>query len=560
MKIVFSAFVVLMISIEAASGQPAAPRPNIIMIIGDDMRYDSFEPTGGPSWFDSPSINRIAYEGASFENYYCVYSLCTPSRSTMMTGLYAHSNGSIDGDTPYFPWLPTIATILDSAGYHTGMIGKFGVYFVPQPGWDYWMGRTKFANGEYLDPKFNVNGIVKTIEGNVTQIITDTTYRLVSEIDTPFFVCIGHQAPHQPAIALPASEGIYASEEMPVPANFFPYNSFYPSFLYANVPPLTETVIVSDLEKYFECLKDIDRNIEDIFDVLSDRNLLDNTLLMFTSDNGFLFGEHALKGKELPYDPSIKLPMFIRYPAWFNANTLVKIPMGLTVDIAPTLLEAAGVNEEPYHFQGLSLHKLANGELTRDKMLYENIKYADTTGKFRPSIRSIRSNNYKYNLYFCEELTEEFFDLEADPAENFNLIKDLQHADLINQYRYELDSMRIALNGTLAADNVLKPCYLVINRQIESINYVEDPFPVLDILSNPFKETITARFSTSSKGPVEIFVYNQLGQLMFSDKIMTENIGNRSTLNFDASYLPAGIYCLTARQNGKLCNEFIVKE
>lgn len=74
MKIVFSAFVVLMISIEAASGQPAAPRPNIIMIIGDDMRYDSFEPTGGPSWFDSPSINRIAYEGASFENYYCVYS------------------------------------------------------------------------------------------------------------------------------------------------------------------------------------------------------------------------------------------------------------------------------------------------------------------------------------------------------------------------------------------------------------------------------------------------------------------------------------------------------
>ena len=141
------------------SAQSNSARPNIVMIIADDTRYDSFQPNGGPTWFNTPAINRIAEEGATFDNYFCVYSLCIPSRSSIMTGLYPHSNGAYDNFNGYFANLPTIATILDSAGYHTAMIGKYHVYKSQQPGWDYWM--AKIGETDYVDPQFNVNGVIK---------------------------------------------------------------------------------------------------------------------------------------------------------------------------------------------------------------------------------------------------------------------------------------------------------------------------------------------------------------------------------------------------------------
>lgn len=353
---------------------------------------------------------------------------------------------------------------------------------------------------------------------------------------------------------------MYDNEVMPVPADIAPYSTLYPSFLYGTGPPLTESVLVKDLEKYFECLTDIDRNIDDIFQVLTDRNLLDNTVLLFTSDNGFMYGEHGIKGKELPYEPSIRLPMFIRYPKWFEPNTQVTIPMGLNVDIAPTLLEAAGIDSEPYQFQGVSLHQLATGEVQRDKMLYENIQYTIDLGQARPSMRGIRSNHFKYNRYFCEEQTEEFFDLDNDPAENSNLIMNPLYAELINDYRFLLDSMRMALHDTLAADTVMQPCFLAKSRQVASVYYLEDPYPVFELLSNPFKEVITANFSSKSKGPIDVLVYNMLGQLVYQTRIEIENSMNQSTFDFDLSNRCPGIYCFTVRQNGNGKHAFIVKE
>ncbi len=542
-----------------AVAQLSASRPNIVMIVGDDMRYDSFEPTGGPLWLAAPSINRIADEGVNFQYYFCVFSLCTPARSSMMTGLYAHSNGSVDGETPYYPYLPTIASILDTAGYHTAMVGKYGVYFVPQPGWDYWMGRTKVAHGDYTDQTFNVNGVIKKIDGNVTQVINDTSYKIIAEIDTPFFVYVGHQAPHQPAVALQVSEGIYGNQQMPVPSNFEAYDNHYPSFLYDNIPPLTENVLKDDLENYYECITDIDRNVEDIFNALTARNLLDNTLFLFTADNGYLYGEHNLKGKDLPYDPSIRLPMFIRYPAWFTSNTIVDGPMGLNTDIVPTLLEAAGIDATPYHFQGVSLNQLANGTLQRDMFYYENIKYTDVAGGILPSMRTIRSKAYKYNWYQCSEQTEEFFNLQNDPDENYNLIASPAYAGLVNTYRHLLDSMRIATHDTLSADSVIQPCHLVKNRQVDEVVVLENTLPIYEIANNPFKERMMVRLNDVEAGPVQLALYNQIGQLI-SAQTTTIIEGKTSTLYFDTVDLSSGIYFLHAIQQGRRQGEFVVRE
>jgi arylsulfatase A-like enzyme len=319
----------------------------------------------------------------------------------MMTGLYPHSSGAIDNEHTYDPGLPTIAAILDSVGYHTAMIGKYDAYNTPQPGWDYWMAEA--SSTTYSNPKFNINGYTKTLFGNTTQIIIDSSDKILSTIDTPFFMIIAHQAPHKKVVPLPADEGMYASEQMPFPPNFFPYTDLYPSFLDDHAQYHDSAGVETDLENYYEGIQGIETNVTDIFDVLTARNLLNNTMMLFTADNGYLYGEHLLVGKGLPLEPSIKLPMFIRYPAWFATNTVVADPMVLQTDVAPSILEAAGINPAPYHFQGFSMHKLAKGHAKRDMILYENIKYATQEDPITPSLRTLRTAHYKYNRYQCTE-------------------------------------------------------------------------------------------------------------------------------------------------------------
>lgn len=543
-----------------SSAQPPQSRPNIILIIGDDMRHDSFEPNGGPSWFDTPSINRIAEEGANFKDFFCVYSLCTPGRSSMLTGLYPHSNGATGNTAPYFSYLPTIASILDSAGYHTAMIGKYQAYFEPQPGWDYWMARSKYADGSYYDMKFNINGTVKVIEGHVTQIINDSSSMIISAIDTPFLVLIGHQAPHQQAIPLPENNGIYADEEMPVP-DLTKYYKNYPSYLYEDAPVLTPENLALSLEAYFECVKDIDGNVADIFNILEQRGVLENTMIMFTADNGMMQGEHYLDGKGFPYEPSIRLPMFIRYPGWFGMNTQVDMPLALNIDVAPTMLDAAGIDDEPYHFQGVSLHRLATGELNRDKMMYENIKLAgETEDAGKPSIRSVRTKYFKYNWYQCTEQTEEFFDLIKDPDESTNLILDPDYTDLIISYRHTLDSLRTALYDTLSTDTVIKPCHLVAKREIKTMYVVDNPIPLLDISINPLFDRLMVNFVVASTEPVQIRMYNTLGQVLASTRLENIQEGKVSTASFDTKNLPGGFYLVELIQGINRRCEFAISE
>ncbi|MBA2408050.1 MAG: sulfatase-like hydrolase/transferase [Chitinophagales bacterium] len=541
------------------SGQinPTA-RPNIILIIGDDLRYDSYDVSGGPNWFNTPAINRIAEEGAYFKNFFSVYAVCVPSRSSIMTGLYPHNNGAYDNFEGYDLDLPTIGTILNSAGYHTAMIGKYDVYENPQPGWDYWM--AKKGKTEYENAEWNVNGTDKLIPGHVTQIINDSSNKMVAKLDTPFMICIEHQTPHQPVIPLPQDVGKYADEPMPIPSNFVAFNYLYPSFLYQR-PFYTEVdALAEDMQAYFEGIQGIEDNVDQIFKILTLRNLLQNTLIMYTGDNGIIQGEHLLRGKGLPYEPSMRVPMFIRYPEWFTPNTVSKKQIGLNIDIAPTLLEAAGIKAAPYKFPGYSLHQLELGNVKRDMFLFENIKifHPNDDESFTPSSRTIRTKSYKYNWYQCIEQTEEFFNLDKDPEENFNLIHDPTYAVKIEQYRHLLDSMRIALHDTVSADTFKKPCKLISDpRPYELAYIVQKSGMTLNISPSPFSDNIIVKILTENQSDVEVMLYNLLGQLLVKKVAHKESGYYDTTIN--GNNLPPGIYLVRVTQNGDMSSQYIFK-
>jgi N-acetylglucosamine-6-sulfatase len=459
-------------------------RANIVLIIGDDLRYDSFAPTGGPSFFDSPAINRIADEGARFDNYFCVYSLCIPSRASMMTGLYPHSHGAVDNCTNIRPELPTVARILDSAGYNTAMIGKYHIEgkWKKYSGWDYWFATKKTV--DYTDPNFFYYMLEKQVPGNVEDIIADTVHKYLSSVDTPFFVSIGHLAPHRPVTPLPQYDSLYEGLPMPVPSNFGTFAAWYPNFIYNNPDKIYKNTkaVTNDYERYFEGLKGVEDNVADIFSILAQRNLLNKTMIIFVGDNGAIYGEHQLKGKVHPYEPSIHLPLFIRYPSWYPDHTVFgNENFYLNIDLMPTMLDAACISSDKYNPQGVSFQKLTSGEVTRTAFLYESIKIDESCDTVedadRPSLRSVRTNEFKYNRYQCDHSTEELFDLVVDPMETKNVIKETNYSFELSYMRDILDSLLIFYHDTLAADSFIRPCWLAkTHKDSLDIIIIDNPF------------------------------------------------------------------------------------
>jgi N-acetylglucosamine-6-sulfatase len=172
-------FIFLLVNFQpGASAQvinKSCKRPNVVLIICDDMRYDSFQITGGPEFMHTPSIDRIANEGARFDNYYCTYSLCVASRASIMTGLYPHSHGAVDNCNVILPGVTKLAEVMQDAGYQTAMIGKYHIEDTWQPGWDYWLA-TK-GTLDYTNPSFYYFNTSININGNIEQIIADSVHQ-----------------------------------------------------------------------------------------------------------------------------------------------------------------------------------------------------------------------------------------------------------------------------------------------------------------------------------------------------------------------------------------------
>ena len=433
-------------------------RPNIILIIADDMSQKTFIETGGPAWFETPSISRIANEGINFMEATVTLSLCAPSRATIFTGLYANHTGvtanqgeRIDSN------LLTMAKVLHDAGYYTGFIGKYHVASMPQPGYDFWLAGVNSFYGN--NPKFNLNGNMVTMDENFTTVVQENVNEFIRTAPRPFFLIAAHVAPHAPYLVQPQDEGRYDDEVMPFPQDFYKYTHNFPDFLYpSNQINITDSAnLTEDIKGYFESTAGIEHSTDTMLSIMDSLGITDSSMIIFTSDNGYLFGEHQLFCKRLSYEESLKVPMFIRYPQWFTPHTVDTTTLALNVDLCPTILDAAGI-PDTFHFDGKSLHYLLQNPAARTQTLfqYDYNSYGDGTNI--PSFRGIRSLDYKYVRYSCEDQTEEFFDERNDPLELTNLINDSSYTSLIEHYRHLLDSSMQSLGDTNAL--VVRNCYL----------------------------------------------------------------------------------------------------
>lgn len=528
-----------------------AQRPNIVLVLLDDADK-SFLPPFTPDYVSVPNIRRIYEEGARFDNCYGVYPLCSPSRYSLLTGMYPHHHGAIDNIVgPTNTSLPFFTTILQDAGYHNLCVGKYSNVDDNPPSFEKSM-CLKIV--DYTDPKFTVNGTKKLIAGNTTAIINDTMISWIASVDTPFFAWIGHIAPHGPTKPVDEDIDDYKEESIPIPSNAQFFEDNYPSFLYAEGSEyVTDTSkLAIGIERALEALPEIDRGIGDLMNTLSERGLLDNTMIVFTNDNGTFLGEHMLMGKGKPYEAAMALPLFVRYPGYFSSDSGVVFPQFVqSFDLGPTFLFAAGIDPEPYQFEGKSLMKqIANKRDERKNLYFEKIQGAVLPGQevgtvTSPSWRACINTGFKYVRYHCDSTTEELFDMENDSLESTNLISDPAYAGALQQMRRLLDSKILSTHDTLSRDTTIGKCHLITNINLNRLG--NQPSFKLIVSPQPANSFVNvswaAEIQNSKPHHVTMELMNSIGVII---RVWNFSPTEGVDATFDVRSLPRGLYFVRA--------------
>jgi N-acetylglucosamine-6-sulfatase len=445
----------------AAAAQPGtdggpAPRPNIIFVLLDDQRWDDLGYAGHP-FVRTPHIDRLAREGASCVNAFVTTPLCSPARASYLTGQYAHRHGIIDNTArdARSHELITFPRRLHEAGYKTAFIGKWhmGTDDSPRPGFDHWV--SVRGQGEYRNPRLNVNGQPRETSGYVTDIFTDHAIEYLQRPHAgPFCLFLAHKAVHpdvaqnpdgtlpppgqSPRVFRPADRhrALYAGETPPRRPNYgSPQDKPALQRQIGDLPPLSRETGTSDddILNRLRMLAAVDEGIGRMLAALEATHQLDRTLFVFTSDGGYFYGEHGLSWeRRLAYEESIRVPLLIRYPPRVPAGTRIS-EMVLNIDLAPTLLALAGAKAPP-GVQGRSFLPLLAGEAVpwRDSFLIEY--FSDTVFRrvHKMGYKAVRTNRWKYINYLEIDDADELYDLHADPHETTNLAHDPRYlAELV---------------------------------------------------------------------------------------------------------------------------------
>lgn len=436
---------------------------NIVFILTDDHRADAMGFLGHPV-LKTPQLDRLAREGVYCANALVTTSLCSPSRASILTGLYAHNHRVIDNNNPVDPSLVFFPQYLQAAGYETAFIGKWhmgGNDDSPQGGFDHWVGfkgqGTYWADGRGVTRRvaqttndgFNVDGKRVPQKGYITDELTDYALEWLNgrKGDKPFLLYLSHKAVHSDFVPADRHVGLYRDAVIPLPESAAPStpeqdkprwvrdqrNSRHGIEYGYNVPDYT---VAKYARRYFETLLAVDESVGRILEWLDRRGLGESTLVVYMGDNGFHLGEHGLIDKRTAYEDSIKVPLLLRCPEVFRAGTRIE-EMVANIDIAPTLLEFAGLHP-PVTMDGRSFYKLAKGERLpwREYFLYEY--YWEWNGPYTPTLFAIRGERYKYIHPHGVWDLDELYDLQADPLEKQNLIN-----------RPECRAIAVALNRQL---------------------------------------------------------------------------------------------------------------
>jgi N-acetylglucosamine-6-sulfatase len=426
----------------APSGPPAS-RPNFVIVIADDMAYGLFGPERRFPFLRLPNLERLAARGTSFDHAYVTTSLCSPSRATLLSGLYAHTHGVFANEQiELSPALATYPKLLQAAGYDTAFVGKWHMNAqsdAPRPGFTYWLSFR--GQGVYENPLVNENGRAVQRTGYLTDLLTDYAVDwLRRPRSAPFALVLSHKAPHNPAVPAPRHASLFPDAALPEPESFEDTFANKPSWqrryamcggvaaAFANCPDPQPAVLAptpwpaQDPGRlaYLRTLVALDESLGRVVAEVEAQGRAASTYVVFLSDNGLFLGEHRIGDKRLAYEESLHVPLVVAGPGVAAASVE---PVVLNLDLAPTLLDLAGV-PAPESMQGISFAPILRGgrnEL-RDAFLYE---YAnDAALPVIPPILALRTPNRKYVTYPQSPGEEELYDLVADPHELRNLARD----------------------------------------------------------------------------------------------------------------------------------------
>jgi N-acetylglucosamine-6-sulfatase len=448
----------------AVAGQ-SPPRPNFIVILIDDLRWDELGCAGHP-FVKTPNIDRIAREGLLCRNAFVVAPLCSPSRASFLTGLYPHAHGIIDNTnrSARSYQLRTFPAMLHDAGYETGFVGKWhmGNDYRPRPGFDYWVSMP--GQGESIDPDLYEDDKLAKVRGYVTDIFNDRAVGFLRRPQQkPVLLYLAHKAVHPNVtqrddgsltdptaeVFIPAErhKHLYAAAQIVRRPNAADDLAGKPALTrpLEGVPPLGPGSGTPDeaIRNRLRMLMAVDEGVGQIFQALEQTGQLDNTVLVFTSDEGYFNGEHHLSvERRLAYEESIRIPLLIRYPRLIRPGSTLD-RMVLNIDLAPTLLELAGVPAtEAMH--GRSFVPLLRSEAVpwRSSFLVEyssDIVFPRTRNM---GYTAVRSEQFKYIHYNELVGMDELYDLQADPYEMKNLVADPAAQGTLRQMQADLSTLR----------------------------------------------------------------------------------------------------------------------
>ncbi len=474
-------------------------KPNIIYIMSDDHAYQAISAYGF-GLNETPNIDRLATEGAIFSRACVTNSICAPSRAVMLTGKHSFVNGKVDNMSPFNWDQESFPKILQANGYQTAMIGKIHLDGIPQ-GFDFSM--VLPGQGQYYNPDFLIDGEMVRKEGYCTEIITETTLDWLKnkrDPNKPFCVLYHQKAPHRNWLPAPKYVNLYDDITFDPPANYFDdyegrgraareqemeidgHAMWGHDFKLIVDPNGDTTEFYNDIKRmnpeqranwmeayesenqeflakklegrelglwkfnryikdYLRCIKSVDDGVGELLDYLKESGLDENTIVIYTSDQGFYLGEHGWFDKRFMYEESFRTPLLIRFPKEIKPGTKIdKLVQNL--DFAPTFLDYAGI-AIPTDMQGESFRKLVSGETGewRDAVYYTYYEY--------PSVHMVKrhygvaTERYKL-MHFYYDIDEwEMYDLQTDPSEMKNIYNDPAYADVQNMMHEKLTELRV---------------------------------------------------------------------------------------------------------------------
>lgn len=472
----------LAVTLAAAFSAAAATPPNILYIMSDDHAAHSISAYGSKV-NHTPNLDRIAHEGMRFDDCFVVNSICTPSRATILTGKYSHLNGvpvfnRFDGSQP------TVAKYLQAAGYHTGMIGKWHLGSDPT-GFDYW--EILPGQGVYFNPVFIDKDGRHTNNGYVSDVITDLSIDFLKNrpADKPFFLMCHHKAPHRNWQPNEKYKEMFAKLAIPEPDTLHDDYSTRtdairectqkvfddltrndlklepPSDLkgparqkWLSTKP-TEVEIQLDgktvkltgdklntwkyqryMQDYLACVQSVDDNVGRLLDWLDKNGLASNTIVIYTSDQGFFLGDHGLFDKRFMYEASVHMPFLIRWPGVIKPGS-VQDAMIINTDFAPTFMDVAGL-KVPDDMQGRSIVPLLKNQTPPDWRTSYYYRYYHDPGDHNTRAHyGVRTRTHKL-IYFWKKDQWEMYDLVKDPSELHNLCNDPSQQKVVADLKKEL--------------------------------------------------------------------------------------------------------------------------